>query len=133
MGAPAAGKSTWCAAHAGDAVVVSGDAIRHGADPAAVFARMLRLAKGALSEGRDVIIDACSARAVDRSPWLFLARKRRCTTRLVVFATPTALCRRRDARRSLPVGRAEVYAARMREALRVVRHEGWDEIVTVEG
>lgn len=76
MGAPASGKSTWCAANAGDALVVTADAIRFGADPAAVFTRMVQLAKGALSEGNDVIVDACSTRAVDRSPWLILARKK---------------------------------------------------------
>jgi predicted kinase len=133
MGAPASGKSTWCAEWGSDVVVVSGDAIRYGADPEAVFARMMQIAKGALAEGRDVIVDACSTRAVDRSPWLFLAKKTRCTTRLVIFDTPTALCRRRDANRSRPAGRVDVYAARMKESLRVVKFEGWDEIVTVAG
>ena len=131
MGAPAAGKTTWCAANADGAVVLTCETIKKGANPGPVFDRMLCEARRALVRRRDVIIDACSTMKPDRSQWLHLARRLDARTRLVVLDTPSTLCNQRDSKRRRPVNRNGVYTERMKAAKRDIRRESWDEIVVV--
>lgn len=131
MGAPGCGKSTWCEHHAGDAVVISVDAIKNGADPRRTFAVAEYRAKLALCRGSDVIIDACSTRWRDRAVWVRIARAYTASTRLVIIDTPPSICKKRDAARPCPVGRAAIYAERVSYAKKRVVDEGWDEIVVV--
>ena len=129
-GLPGAGKSTWAARNAGEALVVTGDDIRTGgADPNAVFHRMREQARKALAEGRDVIVDACSLRKTDRSVWKSIASAVGASTELVVMRTPLSTCRIRDAARSHPAGIDWARAfENLNELYRIAPREGWGRV-----
>lgn len=133
MGAPAAGKSTWCESNAGDATVIPVDAIKKGANPAYTFTIARLRAKKALSRGEDVIIDACSTRWRDRATWVSVAREYGARTVLVVFDTPVSVCTKRDSLRKITVGRADTYDERMRYAVKRIKREPWDEVIFAKG
>jgi protein phosphatase len=103
-GLPGSGKSTWARVAAARQVrppyVISADAIRErGADGSLVFQAMEMSARRALRAGIDVIVDACALDPKTRMQWLRIAHDVGAQSRLVVFITPTDVCRARDAAR----------------------------------
>jgi predicted kinase len=133
-GAPAAGKSTWLAGK-GEALgkVLSADEIRtHGADARAVFTRMQWRARHTLRCGANVVVDACSLRSVDREEWLRIAIEAGARPEIVVFTTPIAVCRARDAARPHPANVDWERVSRDHAALqRAVRREKWSRVQVV--
>lgn len=132
-GMPGSGKSYWVRRHKGNAVVLSADAVRHGANPRTVFGSMRRKADVALKHGHSVIIDACSMCRRDRTPWLELAHKHRCASVLVVLTTPTDVCLGRNQQRHKPVPRMSAYVERARLLPRFVVGESWSEVRYTDG
>ena len=104
-GLPGSGKSTWALQQVAQerlVYVVSADAIREdGAEGSVVFDDMELSARRALRNGLDVIVDACALDPRTRNGWLRIAHELGAGSRLVVFATPLAVCRARDAARPL--------------------------------
>lgn len=137
-GMPGSGKSTWAVQEAAKGrlvYVVSADAIReHGAPGSMVFDDMEMSARRALRNGLDVIVDACALDPRTRMGWLRMAREIGASSRLVVFATPLAVCQQRDALR--PLGqRARIdWADAGRKVERVFERVGlelWDRVTVI--
>lgn len=110
VGAPGAGKSTWCAHHAAG-TVLSLDAARgivgageddQSATPTAV-AWVCEQAGLLLASGRSVTIDATGATSHDRDTWLRLAREHGATPVATVFRAPLGLCLARNTLRQRQV------------------------------
>jgi len=104
-GMPGSGKSTWAVQQVVQerlVYVVSADAIReHRASGSMVFDDMELSARRALRNGLDVIVDACALDPRTRNGWVRIAHELGASSRLVVFATPLAVCQQRDAARPL--------------------------------
>jgi predicted kinase len=132
-GLPAAGKSTWCAANGGSALLLSADAVReHGAQAGAVFAGMESRARIALQHGHDVLIDACSLAPQARGRWLAMAAQCDARAELVMFCTPGSVCRARDAVRAQPARVAwSDFCLAADTALRAVVREPWAAVLYV--
>lgn len=134
-GLPGSGKSTWVKENAGDALVVSLDAIR------AEFKRYkrnqefegrcfqeatARLRQG-LAAGRDVIWDACGLDARSRAKPLRIGRDYGALLRVVSVDEPFEVCAARNADREYPVPNdvmAEMAAGR-EMVLATEGHEVW--------
>jgi len=135
-GLPGSGKSTWAAsASAGQAYVVTGDAIRtHGADGRAVFELMATNARRALGTGIDVIVDACALDPATRMQWQRIGRELGAASRLVIFTTPLDVCQARNSAR--PRGqRAEVdwheLERKFDRLLERIGLEDWDRVTVI--
>jgi predicted kinase len=128
-GLPGSGKSTWAAAHANGARVVTADEIREGARPGREFLILWNRAKKELREGRDVIVDTCALRAIDRSQALGVGRQFNARCELVVFCTPVSLCRARNSMRRAPaLVDWRRYAAHAASTMESIGFEGWDHV-----
>ncbi len=95
MGPPGAGKTTWVEANRQPGqVLCSTERLRldpRMRRPGALIAyvdRMRARARAGLMEGRDVLVDACNTRAMDRSVWLRIVRETGSEGHLVVLHTP---------------------------------------------
>jgi predicted kinase len=135
FGIPGSGKSTWVAANAGTALVLSADILRtdRTVDTKRHLDWMKAQALAALRSGRDVVVDICATDPVHRAQWLTLARWAKARTRLVLFATPHTVALERNAARAHPVP-AEDMARYIRDfdtATRALPCEPWDEAIGV--
>ena len=137
-GMPGSGKSTWAVRQVAQerlVYVVSADAIReHGASGSVVFDGMELSARRALRNGLDVIVDACALDPRTRNGWLRLAHELGASSRLVVFATPLAVCRERDAARPLEQRARIDWADAERKVERVFERVGlelWDRVTVI--
>ncbi len=136
VGASGAGKSTWAAANYRDVEVVSSDALRAvvgsgtaDLDASADAFRLLdQIVEGRVRRGLTVVIDTLGLDPERRQTWATLARASRMPVVAVVFNTPDAVCRARNAERDRPVP-APVLGGqlrRMRDVRAELAAEGWD-------
>jgi len=135
VGASGSGKSTWAAAHYRADEVVSSDALRavvgsgtadlDASDDA--FAILDQVVAGRSRRGLTVVVDTLGLDPDRRSGWAALARKAGLATVAVVFDTPAATCRARNAARDRPVPANVLNAQlqRMRDVPRELEGEGW--------
>jgi len=133
-GPPGSGKSTWAAANAGDAVVLTADAFRRNRNQPMMnqLYGIMLLAPDHLRQGKHVIIDATSAKADQRRVWLETARRANVPTRLILFTTPLDVCLERNAKR----GRQAVPPHIVRQHHTLIANanldaEGWGQVITV--
>ena len=139
VGAAGSGKSTWAAARYRDVEVVSADALRAvvGSGTADLDAsedafRLLdQIVEGRARRGLTVVIDTLGLDAARRAGWAALARGSGLPLVAVVFDTPAAVCRARNAARDRPVpaavlaGSCAVCATSEAE----LEREGWEVLV----
>ncbi|HEY1542246.1 MAG TPA: AAA family ATPase [Xanthobacteraceae bacterium] len=108
-GLPAAGKSTWLAANAGNATVVSLDDLREELDveadepQGAVVAAARERARGALRATRPLIWSATNLGHQRRASLIDLCADYRAKVRIIYFETSEAEARHRNAARDRPV------------------------------
>lgn len=137
MGAPGAGKTTWLEENKLPTdYVASTEAIRvnRHIDRGAYMTHMRINAIHAAEAGQDIIIDGTHTIYQHRLVWLHLAKRLDVPCRLIMFDTPLAYCIQAQYKRKhpAPISIVKEHHARMSIAKRVVKHEGWDEIVVVE-
>ena len=136
VGAAGSGKSTWAAARYRDAEVVSSDALRAvvGSGTADLDAsedafRLLdQIVAGRTRRGLTVVVDTLGLDPERRASWAALAHQSGLPLVAVVFDTPPALCRARNAARDRPVPAAVLggQLRRMRDIGAELEAEGWD-------
>jgi len=136
VGAAGSGKSTWAAARYRDAEVVSSDALRAvvGSGTADLDAsedafRLLdQIVAGRARRGLTVVVDTLGLDPERRASWAALAHPSGLPLVAVVFDTPPALCRARNAARGRPVPAAVLggQLRRMRDIGAELEAEGWD-------
>ncbi len=136
VGASGSGKSAWAAARYRDVEVVSSDALRAvvGSGTADLDAsqdafRLLdQIVEGRARRGLTVVIDTLGQDPVRRAAWAAMARGSGLPLVAVVFDTPAAVCRARNASRGRPVPAAVLSGQlrRMREISSELEREGWD-------
>ena len=136
VGAAGSGKSTWAAARYRDVEVVSSDALRAvvGSGTADLDAsedafRLLdQIVAGRARRGLTVVVDTLGLDPERRASWAALARESGLPLVAVVFDTPPALCRARNAARDRPVPAAVLggQLRRMRDIGAELEAEGWD-------
>lgn len=136
VGASGSGKSTWAAAQYRDVEVVSSDALRAivGSGTADLDAsedafRILdQVVEGRAGRGLTVVVDTLGLDPVRRTAWATVALQAGLATVAVVFDTPAAVCRSRNAARDRPVP-ANVLSTqlqRVRDIRAELESEGWD-------
>ncbi len=143
VGAAGSGKSTWAAARYRDVEVVSSDALRAvvGSGTADLDAsedafRLLdQIVAGRTRRGLTVVIDTLGLDPARRASCAALARESGLPLVAVVFDTPAAVCRARNAARDRPVPAAVLggQLRRMRDVGAELEAEGWDVHVVVRG
>lgn len=131
-GLPAAGKSTLATDYAARyrAVVLSADDMRVARRPAAeVFAWLHAACVRELVAGRNVVLDVCALRAVERDRWRAVGRRCGVRCECVIVHTPWAVCRARNAARAQPAPvQWTIAVRRMGYALWDVPREDWDHV-----
>ncbi len=143
VGAAGSGKSTWAAARYRRAEIVSSDELRGvvGSGPADLdastdaFDLLERIVSARIGRGLTTVIDTLGLDADRRRTWIAAARAAGLPSVAVVFDTPGAECRRRNAERDRPVPAPTLAdqvrrVAAVREAL---AGEGWDHIELLTG
>lgn len=142
VGASGSGKSTWAAARFRAQEVVSSDALRgivgsgeHDLDASTdAFAILEQVVAARVGRGLCTVVDTLGLDAGRREGWLALAAAAGLPAVAVVFDTPPAICRRRNAVRDVPVP-APALAGQLKRVQDVAAElaaEGW-EVVTVDG
>ena len=136
VGAAGSGKSTWAGARYRDVEVVSSDALRAvvGSGTADLDAsedafRLLdQIVEGRARRGLTVVVDTLGLDPERRASWAALAHASGLPLVAVVFDTPPALCRARNAARDRPVPAAVLggQLRRMRDIGAELEAEGWD-------
>lgn len=136
IGASGSGKSTWAADQYRDVEVVSSDALRAivgsgtaDLDASADAFRLLdQIVEGRVRRGLTVVIDTLGLDPERRSVWADLARAAGTPCVAVVFNTPAAVCKARNARRDRPVPAATLAGQlrRMGSVEAELDSEGWD-------
>src|SRR5262245_24970840 len=141
VGASGAGKSTWATQRYRAAEVVSSDDLRgvvgsgrHDLDATDdAFALLDLVVAGRLRRGLTTVVDTLGLETERRRGYLALARQHGLPAVAVLFDTPAAVCRRRNAERDRPVP-APALARQLRSAAEmpeVLAAEGWDRVVVV--
>jgi predicted kinase len=136
IGAPGAGKSTWCASQR--ARVVTTDALRSITDNRAAIADVFSTAfddiRSALRRGQSVILDSCAANPRIRQQVIEAARMCRARAIAVVFDTDVDTCcsRQREREHAVPLD----VVRSIHETLQGItdmrlRSEGFDEVLRV--
>ena len=138
-GPPAAGKSTWAAAHFPPDAVVSSDRLRAvvgtGEDDitasADAFALLEQIVERRVGRGLTTVIDTTGMDAARRARWRELARAHGLACIAVAVDTPAAQCRARNRARTHPVPADALTAAlRTWPAVRdALGGEGFDEVL----
>ncbi|WP_230209322.1 LLM class flavin-dependent oxidoreductase [Nostocoides sp. HKS02] len=142
VGAGGSGKSTWAAEHYRAQEVVSSDALRAvvgsgegDLDASAdAFAVLEQIITARLRRGLTVVVDTLGLDPAQRSRHLALGRAAGLPCVAVLFDTPPAVCRERNAQRDRPVpaaalGRQLAQAAAARDQL---EGEAWDWVAVIE-
>jgi alkanesulfonate monooxygenase SsuD/methylene tetrahydromethanopterin reductase-like flavin-dependent oxidoreductase (luciferase family)/predicted kinase len=138
VGPVASGKSTWAGEHFRADQVVSSDALRaivgeneHDLRASTdAFALLDEIVVRRLRRQLTTVVDTLGLDAAQRARWLQAGRAAGVACVAVVFDTPPAECRRRNAARSIAVP-ADVVANQFRrwpEIREAVRSEGWDAV-----
>ncbi|MET3807654.1 alkanesulfonate monooxygenase SsuD/methylene tetrahydromethanopterin reductase-like flavin-dependent oxidoreductase (luciferase family)/predicted kinase [Nakamurella sp. UYEF19] len=142
VGPSGAGKSTWAAAHYARGEIVSSDQLRgvvgtgpHDLDASADAFRLLEvILRSRLRRGLTTVVDTLGLDAARRREYLQVARVAGLRCAVVLFRTPVARCRSRNAARDVPVPAAVLTAQvrRLRQVEHEIAYEGWDLVVTVQ-
>ncbi len=138
VGPVGSGKTTWAGASFDAAQVVSTDSLRalvgeaeHDvAASADAFALLDDVLARRLRRGLTTVVDSLGFDAEARHRWRALAAGAGVATAAVVFDTPAAVCRRRNAERDVPVP-AQVLRRQLAnwpEVASAVRAEPWDHV-----
>jgi len=135
VGAAGSGKSTWAAAHYRPTEVVSSDALRAvvGSGTADLdasndaFEVLDLVVTGRTRRGLTVVVDTLGLDRERRAGWAALARAADLPLVAVVFGTPAATCRARNAARDRPVPASVLgtQLQRMRDIRSELEAEGW--------
>jgi alkanesulfonate monooxygenase SsuD/methylene tetrahydromethanopterin reductase-like flavin-dependent oxidoreductase (luciferase family)/predicted kinase len=143
VGASGSGKSTWAAQHYRATEVVSSDALRAvvGSGEADLdastdaFALLDRIVAARLRRGLTVVVDTLGLDAAFRRSLLDAARAAGMPGAAVLFDTPGAVCRGRNAQRDRPVPARvlDQQVSRAAQAARPLAAEGWDAVLIVRG
>jgi alkanesulfonate monooxygenase SsuD/methylene tetrahydromethanopterin reductase-like flavin-dependent oxidoreductase (luciferase family)/predicted kinase len=142
VGVAGAGKSFWAAERYRPAEVVSSDALRAvvGSGPADLdasrdaFALLEQIVAARIGRRLTTVVDTLGLDGERRRAYLAQARAAGLPAVAVVFETPPALCRTRNADRDRPVP-AGVLAAQLRKLTEIqeaLAEEGWDHVLRVE-
>jgi alkanesulfonate monooxygenase SsuD/methylene tetrahydromethanopterin reductase-like flavin-dependent oxidoreductase (luciferase family)/predicted kinase len=136
VGVAGSGKSTWAASRYRDVEVVSSDALRalvgsgtSDLDASEDAFRLLdQIVEGRARRGLTVVVDTLGLDPARRAAWAGLARGSGLPLVAIVFDTPVAVCRARNAARDRPVPAAVLAGQlrRMREVSAELAVEGWD-------
>jgi alkanesulfonate monooxygenase SsuD/methylene tetrahydromethanopterin reductase-like flavin-dependent oxidoreductase (luciferase family)/predicted kinase len=136
VGAAGSGKSTWAAGRFRHVEVVSSDALRAvvGSGTADLeassdaFSLLDQIVEGRVRRGLTVVVDTLGLDPARRAVWAALARGSGLPLVALVFDTPAAVCRERNASRDRPVPAASLVEQlrRMREVGAELEGEGWD-------
>lgn len=139
VGPAGSGKSTFAHAHFKPGEVISSDFCRslvgegeddQAATPAA-FELLHTVVRLRLRGRRLAVVDAVSARSVDRRPLLALAREHDCAAVAIVFGLPEELCVERDRQRpARSVGPRAIHRQRedLVASLPGLREEGFEQV-----
>jgi len=141
VGPSGSGKSTWAAARYRRDEIVSSDALRgvvgsgpHDLDASAdAFDLLERIVSARSTRRLTTVVDTLGTDEARRRGWLARAREVGLPAVVVVFDTPAAECRRRNAARDRPVP-APTLAGQLKRHRTVVPQlelEGWDVVHTV--
>jgi len=134
MGIPAAGKTPEARrlAERVGATLITTDRIRTDRTirRAAWLSTLERTATRHITQGDDVIIDACSVQPDQRARWLTLATHLHTPAHLLIIRCPLSVAAARNARRTHPVPGHVLrrYAQQMRQAEHDVITERWDTV-----
>ncbi|WP_231961338.1 LLM class flavin-dependent oxidoreductase [Pedococcus dokdonensis] len=141
MGPSGSGKSTWAAARYRQQEVVSSDALRavvgsgeNDLDASAdAFALLHQIVTGRVRRGLTVVVDTLGLDPDLRDRLREQGRAAGLPCVAVLFETPEALCRQRNATRDRPVPARVLgqQVAAFARAVEAVPGEGWDEVHTV--
>jgi len=136
VGAAGSGKSTWAAAHYRPTEVISSDDLRAlvGSGTADLdasndaFQILDQVVTGRTRRGLTVVVDTLGLDPERRAGWAALARSAGLPTVAVVFDTPGATCRARNAARDRPVPASVLGAQlqRVRDVRSELAGEGWE-------
>jgi len=143
VGPSGSGKSTWATERYRRDEIVSSDTLRgvvgsgpHDLDASAdAFDLLERIVAGRTGRGLTTVVDTLGTDEARRGGWLARAREAGVPAVLVVFDTPDAECRRRNATRDRPVP-APTLAGQLNRHHAVrsqLELEGWDLIHAVTG
>ncbi len=140
-GPSGSGKSTWASTHYRDAEIVSSDRLRVvvGTGPADLdasgdaFAVLDLIVAARVGRRLSTVIDTLGLDVDRRRKYVELARAAGLPAVLVIFDTPAALCRRRNATRDRPVPAAALAGQlkRIRQVPVEAAEEGWDRVVVL--
>ncbi|WP_353952235.1 LLM class flavin-dependent oxidoreductase [Knoellia sp. S7-12] len=135
VGASGSGKSTWAVTNYRANEVVSSDALRAAVGSGTAdldasddaFQILDQIVAGRTRRGLTVVVDTLGLDPDRRAGWVALARNGGLATVAVVFDTPAATCRARNAARDRPVPANVLNAQlqRMRDVERELDVEGW--------
>lgn len=135
MGAPGAGKTTWCKEHASGMHVASTEPLRDDKtiDRVAFLDEMRRAAAVEARRGCDIVVDATNIDPRDRARWRALAATERLRPVLIVFDVPLEVLLAAQKGRSHPVSDDVVrsYSRAMEQERAKIAGEGWADVVTV--
>ncbi len=139
VGASGSGKSTWATGRYRTQEIVSSDALRgivgsgdHDLDASTdAFAILEQVVAARIGRGLCTVVDTLGLDAVRRAGWRALARQAGLPAVAVVFETPDAECRRRNAARDVPVPAPALAGQlqRMAAVAEVLTAEGWDVVI----
>src|SRR5580658_8364954 len=108
VGPPGSGKTTWARRNVDGVVHVSQDGLIDAVTPGGfdhAYRPLYReaedaVARAALRAGHTVVVDRTNRTRAHRQRWLQIAREHACPAIAVVMATPEAICRERNAKRT---------------------------------
>ena len=136
FGLPGSGKTTWATNHArtNHAMLASTDATRtHKVNTVNHLNRLALDLEQALTDGHDVVLDACNIQTALRRRWLRIGLEHHAECTLVVMGTDhaTSIGRNlaRPADQRVPSARMVGYVRDWKRSLAVARTERWHHII----
>ncbi|MET0741382.1 MAG: LLM class flavin-dependent oxidoreductase [Candidatus Nanopelagicales bacterium] len=142
VGPSASGKSVWASEHFAPDQVVSSDRLRalvgeseHDlAASADAFDLLDRIVAARMGRRLTTVVDTLGLEPDRRRHWMSLAHRRRVPTVAVVFDTPAAECRRRNAARDhrVPAGVLAHQQRNFAEQRALLEDEGYDEVLPIQ-
>jgi len=136
MGCPAAGKTTWMHKNRIDEYVYSTEAVRTNRelDVDQYMHHIRSQAIKAVAQGLSVIADGTHTIQAHRRFWLVLSKRYDQPKRLIVFDTPMQIALMYNEIRQHPAPKHIIrqHWVRQQRAMKLIEHEGWDEIEIIK-